>query len=138
MKSFFTLPALLACAGANALAQSWTTVTIDPPPTKCCETKWTSDAECNVIQQAINDAQEYTIISLKSGTYCNKKFHEGGITAPGGFKHQALAKILNTNNLKIEAADGAKPLLKVDGWSGIQIKNVHGITIKGLEIEGPA
>ena len=119
--------------------QSWTKVTVAAPPEECCTSNWISDDACDALQNAIDAAAEYTTLQLEDGVYCNKNYHKRAISAPNDYKHQALAKILTTSHLKIEPLDSAtRPLLKVSGWSGIQIKNVSDITVKGLEIEGPA
>ena len=118
---------------------TWTETVVNAPPEGCCTGSWTSDAECDALQNAIDAAAEYTTLLLENGVYCNKNFKEQATNAPWDFKHQALAKIKNTSHLKIKPLDSAtRPLLRVDGWSGIQVKGVSDILIEGLEIEGPA
>ena len=62
-----------------------------------------------------------------------------GAKGPDDFNHSTLVKIANMSNIEIKAAnsDDPAPLLRFDGWGGITIKNSTGITVKGLEIEGP-
>ena len=119
--------------------ESWTETTVYAPPEGCCTGSWTSDAECDALQNAIDAAAEYTTLLLEDGVYCNKNFKEQASTIPWDFKHQALAKIKNTSHLEIKPLDDTtRPLLRVDGWSGIKVEGVSDILIQGLEIEGPA
>jgi len=55
-------------------------------------------------------------------------------------KNGALAKIDSKNYIKLLAKDSSqpKPLLKIDGGSGIQIVSANNITIQGLELFGNA
>ena len=141
MKTIATMIAGMASAMQLGLEaeQSWTKVTVYAPPVECCTTDWLSNDECNALQNAIDAAAPYTTLQLEDGVYCNKNYHKAGKNEPWDFKHQALAKILTTSHLKIEPLDAdTRPLLKISGWSGIQIKNVEDITVKGLEIAGPA
>jgi len=50
-------------------------VTVSPPPIECCTTNWISDAECDVLQNAVDNAAEYSLIKIKAGNpYCNKNY----------------------------------------------------------------
>ena len=141
MKTIATMIAGMASAMQLDLdtQQAWTKVTVAAPPVECCTSDWLSNDECNALQNAIDAAVPYTVLQLEDGVYCNKNYHKAGRREPYDFKHQALAKILTTSHLRIEPLDSnTRPILKVSGWSGIQIKNVSDITVKGLEIAGPA
>ena len=80
---------------------AWTEVVVYAPPAECCTTNWSSNANCDVLQNAIDDAAEYTTLLLEDGVYCNKNYHKGAVSQPDDFKHQYLAKILSTSHLKI-------------------------------------
>ena len=56
--------------------QTWTSTTVSPPPEGCCTGSWTSDEDCDVLQNAIDAAAEYTTLLLEDGVYCNKNFKE--------------------------------------------------------------
>ena len=93
----FTQTALVACFQAIAHASTYTTVTINPPPSKCCESEWTDDATCAVIQNAVDaldstKAAAWTILSLNPGTYCNKNWYKNIGTATS-FKNSKLVGI---------------------------------------------
>ena len=123
----FTQTALVACFQAIVHASTYETITIDPPPSQCCESEWTSDAICNPIQTAIDaistPSPAYKTLSLNPGTYCNKNWYKNKDTATS-FKNSKLVGIDGYSELKIVAADeNNKPVLYTDGWSGIQVKN---------------
>jgi hypothetical protein len=63
----------MAAAGS---AQDWTTTIVEPPPDACCATNWSSDDDCDVLQNAVDAAAEYTILSLQPGLYCNKNWYK--------------------------------------------------------------
>ena len=119
----FTQTALVACFQAIAHASTYTTVTIDPPPSQCCSSEWTDDATCAVIQNAVDaivtPSAAWTILSLNPGTYCNKNWYKNKSTATS-FKNSKLVGIDGYSYLKIVAADSNnKPLIRTDGWAGI-------------------
>ena len=78
---------------------SWTTVTVNPPDTSCCEIKGWVTEYCNVIQDAVDNASEYTIIELTGGTYCNENWSSVHQSKPDDFKNQNLLNITNKKNL---------------------------------------
>ena len=92
-----------------------------------------------MLQKAVNDAEEKTIIKIAAGQYCNEGWFNHGAKAPADRTHGTLVKISKKKNLKLVAADSNDaPLLSFDGWGGITVVNSEGITIRGLEIEGPS
>ena len=122
----------------NVNADGWTTVEVEAPPEKCCIDEWNSN-ECNVLQRAVNAASEKTIIKIGTGQYCNEEWFNQGRRGPADRTHGTLVKINNKKDLKLVAANSndPAPLLSFDGWGGITILNSEGITVRGLEIEGP-
>ena len=137
-------------------ACKWTedvTVVVDPPPVECCTTGWESDTVCNPIQNALNglsDADKVKIV-LREGTYCNKNLYknlpsEDPITKKLVKKTPEEKSKNNGGLIKIDSkqyirltgeGESKKPLLKIDGWYGIDIRNSDYITIDNIEIEGP-
>lgn len=98
---------------------SWTTVDITAPPESCCTTSWDSST-CDVLQNAYDAASECTIFSLGAGTYCNNGYYKN-VPDLTYYRNQALLKANDgKNNMQWVAADPAnKPLIKIDGWSGL-------------------
>ena len=124
--------------GIVVWAQSWTTVSLEPYPESCCSTEWDTSICSNTLQQAVNNADEYTTIVLQPGTYCNTKWSSSK-SEPADYKHGNVLSINNKKNLSIHGlSQWNKSKLKMDGWNGIKINNCENISVKNLEIEGPA
>ena len=122
MRSFVECALAGMFLGLSA-GQTWTTVNVAAPPEACCTTGWASDAECNTLQTAIDAISDpsnaYTILSLASGTYCNKNLYKNGST-PTSFRNSKFVGVDGYTGIQIVAADDQnKPLIKTDGWSGI-------------------
>ena len=119
------------------LGQTWTTVTISPPPPTCASS-WSSDAVCNPLQSAVHAAAEYTEIHLREGTYFNEGW--SGVASPMNLDNGALCTLQGKSHLTIRTAPGASARAKLafDGAAAISIKDSHYVSIVGLEIEGAA
>lgn len=96
---------------------------VSAPPTACCTSAWSSDAECNPLQEAVDaiadPTQAYTIFSLGAGTYCNKNLYQN-VSTPTSFRNSKYLGIDGYTGIQIIAADpDDQPLIKTDGWSGI-------------------
>lgn len=111
------------------------TVTVSPPPESCRST-WADVATCNPIQAAINAASSEVplVVLINGGTYYNQDFGQ-----PGQRNNPALVQINNRHHVRLQpVSSDVRPKLMFDGSGGISLKTVSYISIRGLEIEGPA
>ena len=120
-----------------SMLNSLTTVVVDAPPSSCCDTAWVW-SDCNVLQQAINNASDYTTIELKPGTYCNNGYYIQSKSDPSEYQNGTLASIQDKKHLTIKGLweNGERPVLKFDGWYGIKITTSENIIIHNLEVQG--
>ena len=113
-------------------------IRVTPPAAECCTSAWTSD--CNVLQNAVDEAGEYADIIVQTGVYCNKNWYKNvgleGSDNGKSLKNGGLLKIEDKKYLRIRGQ--GMPLLNFDGWSGIKVTNSEYITISDLEVAGPA
>ena len=69
---FKLLASLLALTTAKKKGQEWTEVVVHMPHDFCCRHYW--DEHCHSLQDAIDKAQEYTILKIDLGTFCSQHF----------------------------------------------------------------
>lgn len=113
---------------------------MSPPDASCCTTGWDKDVCSNTLQDAIDDADDWTILQLEPGIYCNEKWtpkHK----SYWDLTHKQIVKINEREKLMIRGgADNcaSKPKLLFDGSGGIDIKDSKHIYLENFEIEGPS
>ena len=83
-------------------------------------------------------AASHRIIQLTSGTYFNKGFNTGDARPPPALNNGVIVNINGKTNMTLEAAPGASPKLTFDGKGAIEIRASSHVTVRGLDIEGPA
>eukprot|EP01046_Picozoa_sp_COSAG06_P007824 COSAG06_NODE_389_length_16410_cov_39.606952_5_plen_511_part_00 len=111
------------------------TVTVSPPPDSCHST-WVNVATCNPIQDAINSASADgpLVVLINAGTYYNQNYGQAGQQ-----NNPVLVQINNRHHIRLQSASpDVRPKLLFDGSGGISLKTVSYISVRGLEIEGPA
>eukprot|EP00929_Paragymnodinium_shiwhaense_P006059 TRINITY_DN10887_c0_g2_i1.p1 TRINITY_DN10887_c0_g2~~TRINITY_DN10887_c0_g2_i1.p1 ORF type:complete len:587 (-),score=93.54 TRINITY_DN10887_c0_g2_i1:652-2310(-) len=110
---------------------TWSTVRVSPPPASC-STDWTDAATCNPLQHAVDSAAARVVIDVEPGVYFNKAW------GTGARNNDWLLLIKNKKHVVVQASTSELPHLKFDGRGGIKIQDSENVTIKGLEVSGPA
>jgi hypothetical protein len=97
----------------------------------CCKKYW--DEHCRSLQEAIDEAEEYTVLKIDLGTFCSQHFvTEDAFDLP-------IVVIKNKKHLKlVKNRDTLRGKLKVYGSSAIHIEDSEDILIEQLDIEGNA
>lgn len=114
--------------------------------------KW-NDADCNVLQNEVDNAAEYTYLKIRAGNYCNKNFyknHDKGAQASGkSLLNHSLLTIKDKKYLKLQsigpngewlgnAPAEDKTTLKSDGWRAIKIINSEFVIVNNFNLVGPS